>query len=167
MKTGIFYGSSTGYTADVANRIARALGVDLADVHDVANTAPTAVGDYDILVMGASTWGSGDLQSEFIDFLDGVSALDLTGKMAAVFGCGDETMSDTFCAGVGEIYRKMADTGATMIAPFNADGYSFNHSPAIIDGVCVGLVIDEVNHPDLTDGKIKDWTLEIKQAACQ
>lgn len=165
MKTGIFYGSSTGYTADVANRIARNLGVKLADVHDVSNTAPSAVGDYDILIMGASTWGSGDLQSDFEDFLDGVKALDLTGKMAAVFGCGDDTMADTFCAGVGEIYRRLAETGATMIVPFNADGYNFRTCPAIIDGVCVGLVLDEVNHEALTDGKIRDWTLEIKQAA--
>ncbi len=165
MKTGIFYGSSTGYTADVATRIARALGVELADVHDVTNTAPSAVGDYDILLMGASTWGSGDMQSDFEDFLDGVKALDLTGKMVGVFGCGDETMAETFCASVGKIYKAMAETGATMIAPFNADGYDFKSSPAIIDGVCVGLVVDEINHPDLTDGKIRDWVTEIRQAA--
>ena len=39
-KIGIFYGSATGTTADVAKRIAALLGVDDSDVHDVADTAP-------------------------------------------------------------------------------------------------------------------------------
>ena len=57
-KTGIFFGSSTGYTADAANRIGRALGIDMADIHDVANTAPSRVGDYDVILLGCSTWAT-------------------------------------------------------------------------------------------------------------
>ena len=38
MKTGIFYGSATGTTADVARRIARLMNVGDSDVHDVAGT---------------------------------------------------------------------------------------------------------------------------------
>ena len=50
-KIGIFYGSATGTTADVAKRIAALLGVDDSDVHDVADTAPSKVGGYDVLVL--------------------------------------------------------------------------------------------------------------------
>ena len=42
-KTGIFYGSATGTTANVAKRIASLLGVAGNDVHDVADTAPSKV----------------------------------------------------------------------------------------------------------------------------
>ena len=157
-KTGIFFGSSTGYTADVANRIGRALGVDMADIHDVANTAPSRIGDYDMILLGSSTWGDGDIQDDFADFLDGVEAMDLTGKTVALFGCGDESMSDSFCGAVGEIYNRMKGTGATMKGAFNADGYTFDSSAAQSpDGQMVGLVLDEVNHPELTDARITAW----------
>ena len=115
-KFGIFYGSSTGTTEQIAKRIGQLLGVDEADIHDVANTAPDKVNDYDVLILGTSTWGSGDLEDDWYDFLDGLQALDLKGKKAALFGCGDETMSDTFCSGVGELYERLKPTGIEFIA---------------------------------------------------
>lgn len=48
-KIGVFYGSETGTTADVARRIARKLEVGDEDVFDVADTAPSNAGDYDLL----------------------------------------------------------------------------------------------------------------------
>ena len=40
MKIGIFYGSTTGTTAEVAGKIAKVMGVESADVHNVADAAP-------------------------------------------------------------------------------------------------------------------------------
>lgn len=163
-KIGIFYGSQTGYTADLAQRIAKALGVELADVHNVADTAPSALGDYDVLVLGCSTWGDGELQDSWADFIDGAEELALKGKKIALFGCGDETMTDSFCGAIGKLYDRMKPTGAEFIASFNADGYHFHHCGAERDGKIVGMPIDEVNHPELTDGKIAAWTKLIKEA---
>ncbi|WP_290451067.1 flavodoxin [uncultured Muribaculum sp.] len=161
-KIWIFYGSSTGVTADVAQRIAKDLGVADADIHDVAKSSPSDVAQYDVLVLGSSTWGAGDLQDDWYDFIDGLEALDLKGKDIAIFGCGDESMSDTFCGAVGEIYKRLQGTGAKFIAPFDASVYTFDESPAFIDGVYVGLLLDEVNHPELSDERIKEWTDKIK-----
>ena len=164
MKTiGIFYGSTTGTTEEVAGRIAEALGAGSENVFDVSQTAPSKVGEYDVLLFGSSTWGDGELQDDMHDFLDGVAALDLKGKQVAVFGCGDETMSDTFCNAVGLMYGVLRKTGAEMIGAFNADGYDFSHSDSEVDGRIVGLVIDNVNHEDLTSGKISEWTDEIRR----
>lgn len=54
-RIGIFYGSTTGTTAEVAAEIAKKLGVADADVHDVVSTAPHALGDYDVILAGTST----------------------------------------------------------------------------------------------------------------
>ena len=42
-KTGIFYGSTTGTTLEVAEMIAKCLGIKESDIHNVATTAPSAV----------------------------------------------------------------------------------------------------------------------------
>jgi flavodoxin I len=163
MKTiGIFYGSSTGVTGEVAADIAKALNVAESDVHNVANTAPSAVAPYDVLILGSSTWGAGDLQDDWYDFLDGLEILDLKGKKIALFGCGDDTMSDTFCSAVGEIYNRLQKTGAQFIGAFDANVYDFSNSGAFIDGVYVGLLLDQVNHEELSADRIKAWTEQLK-----
>ena len=161
-KTGIFYGSSTGVTAEVAEEIAKLLDVPSDDVHDVAKSAPSDVEPYDVLILGSSTWGAGDLQDDWYDFLDGLEALNLKGRQIAIFGCGDESMSDTFCGAVGVIYTSLQKTGAQFIGSFDADGYEFDESPAFIDGVYVGLLLDQVNKEELTPSRLKAWTDQIK-----
>lgn len=160
-KFGIFYGSQTGTTADVARRIAKKLGIDASDVHNVATTAPSAVGDYENLIFATSTWGSGDVEVDWLDYLDALKAMDLRGHRIALVGVGDETMADTFCSGVGIIYDKLKNSGAYFIGSYPADVYRFNHSDAIVDGQPVGLLLDETNHADLTDGRIDGWLLNV------
>lgn len=162
-KFGIFYGSMTGTTADVANRIAAKLGIDKEDVHNVATTAPSTVGDYENLIFATSTWGSGDVEEDWLDYLDALKAMDLRGHRIALVGVGDETMADTFCSGVGIIYDKLKDSGAYFIGSYPADVYKFNHSDAIVNGEPIGLLLDETNHADLTDGRIDGWLLTIGQ----
>lgn len=163
-KIGIFYGSSTGTTERVAYELADALGVDAGDVHDVAHTSPDALVGYDVLLLGASTWGVGEVQDDWRDFLNGAQVLDLSAKVFGVFGCSDETMTDTFCSGMGELYNDFVKTGAHPIGEFNADGYEFEHSDAEIGGAFIGLVLDEVNHPELSHGRIQEWS---KKIMCQ
>ncbi|MCM1137193.1 MAG: flavodoxin [Duncaniella sp.] len=165
-KIGVFYGSTTGTTKEIAEKIAKQLGVDNKDVLNVASVAPSKVGDYDVLILGASTWGDGDLQEDMATFLDGVRAIDLKDKEIAIFGCGDDSMSQTFCNSVGEIYHRLHDAHPMFIAPFNNAGYDYSHSDSDVEGLIVGLCIDEVNHPDETDGRIKAWCDEIKKEIC-
>lgn len=160
-KYGIFYGSTTGVMADVAHRIADRMGIDSADVRDVAKTAPSAVADYENLIFGTSTWGAGEEQEDWLDFLDALDVVDMRGKSIALVGVGDETMADSFCSGVGELYKRLQHTGAHFVGSYPADVYKFKHSEAIVDGKPVGLLLDEVNHPELTDGRIDGWLLTL------
>ncbi|MDE6860883.1 MAG: flavodoxin [Duncaniella sp.] len=165
-KIGIFYGSTTGTTQGIAEKIADKLGVNPQDVHDVATTAPSAVGEYQVLLIGASTWGAGDLQEDMATFLDGVGSLDLSDKEVAIFGCGDDSMSDTFCNSVGEIYHRLHDAHPMFIAPFNNDGYDYSRSKSDVKGLIVGLCIDNVNHSEETDARIDAWCDEIRKEIC-
>ncbi|MDE6556257.1 MAG: flavodoxin domain-containing protein, partial [Duncaniella sp.] len=153
----------TGTTAEVAKEIGRQLKVEDKDIHDVAETAPSAVGDYDVLILGSSTWGDGDLQEDMATFLDGLQSLDLREKEVAIFGCGDDNMKDTFCNAVGEIYHKLHDAHPMFIAPFNNLPYTYSHSGADVEGMIVGLCLDQTNHADETPARIKTWVEEIKK----
>lgn len=155
---GIYYGSATGTTAGIARRIGNLLGVADADIHDVATTSPDTVGDYEVLVLGSSTWGSGELEDDWYDFLAGLEAIDLGGKAIAIFGCGDETMTDTFCDAVGTLYEKLKNSGARFVGEYPATDYTFGHSKAADGATMRGLLIDEVNRPDITDKRLAGWT---------
>lgn len=163
-KIGIFYGSTTGTTAGVARQIAKELGVADTDVHDMSKSSPSDVAPYDVLIMGTSTWGDGDMQDDAHDFADGLQGLSLKGKKVALFGCGDETMADTFCNGVEEFLEYVKPTEATIIGQFNVDGYDFSKSKSVnADGEAAGLLIDEVNHADTVDKRIKEWCDELRK----
>ena len=156
-KTGIFYASATGTTAGVARRIAAAMGVADSDVHDVVLSAPEDLGKYDLLIIGSSTHGTGDIEEDMADFLDGVEALDLSGKKIALFGTGNVKMATTFCDAVGKMYGRLKATGATFVGRFPADEYTFVSSAACDGDTMLGLVIDQNNYPEITGGRIDRW----------
>ena len=120
---GIYYGSSTGNTEAAANDIAAALGVDAANIHNVGDTDASTVADYDTLLLGSSTWGAGDLQDDWYDFLDNLKAQDLAGKKIGLFGCGDsDSYGDSFCGALAQIYDALQDSGATFVGAYEPEG---------------------------------------------
>lgn len=160
-KIGIFYGSTTGVTEDVAGRIAEQL--DGAEVLNISGNEDK-LADYDVLILGASTWGFGDLQDDWQTALDELGSLDLSGKKVAYFGLGDqETFADTFVDAIGIINDEIEKTGATVIGHTSTDGYTFSGSRALVDGQFLGLALDEVNQSDLTDERVEEWTAELKK----
>ena len=162
-KTCIIYGSSTGTCQAIADKIAAKLGVDSADVLDVAKVSADTVAAYQNLILGTSTWGAGELQDDWYDGLETLKSADLNGKTIAIFGCGDcESYSDTFCGAMGEIYEALNGSGATFVGAVSTDGYTFDDSAAVVDGNFVGLALDDVNEDDKTDERIDAWVESIK-----
>ena len=157
--TGIFYGSSTGMTEALAGRIAEKLGIDSSDVHNVADASADAVGNYDLLLLGSSTWGAGELQDDWYSFVDELKTKDLSGKRVAFFGCGDsESFPDTFCDALGILRDELAGTGCTFVGAYAPEDYAVTDSSVCRDGLFVGLAADETNESDKTDARIDRWT---------
>lgn len=162
-KIGIYYGSSTGNTQEVAEEIAKRLRVDKADIHDVSN-ADADFSPYDVLLFGSSTLGYGELQDDWEDFIGKVENADLEGKKVALFGCGDSiSYSDTFGDAIGKIYAAIKSKGCQLIGQVSTEGYSYDSSEALVDGQFVGLLIDNDNESDLTVQRIALWTEDLKK----
>ena len=163
-KMGIIYGSSTGTCESIAQTIAEKLGVASVDVIDASKITTEKVESYDILLLGTSTWGEGELQDDWYDAIKMIKTADLNGKIVALFGCGDsESYCDTFCDGMGVIYDQLKNSGCTFVGAVSADGYSYSSSIAIIDGKFVGLALDDVNESGKTEERINSWVEEIKK----
>ena len=158
-KTIVVFGSSTGTCESIADKIAAKLGVDCLNVHDLTADVVAA---HDNLILGTSTWGSGEMQDDWYDGVKVLRGADLNGKTIALFGCGDaESYGDTFVGGMGELYDAIKDSGAKFIGSVSTDGYDFSDSDAVVDGRFIGLPLDDVNEDDRTDGRIDEWIAAI------
>ncbi|ETK02920.1 flavodoxin [Tannerella sp. oral taxon BU063 isolate Cell 5] len=161
-KTAIIYGSTTGTTEDIAGRIASKLNIAQGDIYEISKVTADTVAGYDTLLLGSSTWGSGDLQDDWYDGIETLKGADLAGKKIALFGCGDSSSySDTFCSALGTIYNDLKDSGATFVGSVDPSDYTFDGSDAVVDGQFIGLPIDEVNESDKTDERISNWVASL------
>ncbi|PKQ68372.1 flavodoxin [Labilibaculum manganireducens] len=160
---GIFYGSSTGKTETAAKLIQAAFGEDIASAIDVASAKSQDVEQFKNLIFGASTWGIGDLQDDFEDFLSDLSNTNLEGRKVAIFGLGDqEAFSDSFVDGVGEIYEQLGNKNCELIGGTSIEGYEYDASRAEKDGQFVGLILDEENQSEMTDERVTQWVTQLK-----
>lgn len=159
-KTIVVYGSTTGMTEDVANRIADKLGATALNVTDLT---ANIIKENDNLILGSSTWGAGELQDDWFDGVEILKQTGLSDKTVAIFGLGDsESYSDTFCGSMKALYDAAREAGAKIIGNVSTEGYSFDDSEAVVDGKFVGLALDETNESDKTDNRIEAWTEQIK-----
>lgn len=161
--TGIFYGSTTGNTENAANEIASILGIDSADIHNVGQSSADETEAYDTLLLGSSTWGCGDLQDDWYDFLDALKEKDLSGKRVGLFGCGDEaSYPDTFCGAMAQIYDALEGTGCTFVGAYEPTDYDEIESDVCRDGKLIGLAINESDSEDKNSARLQAWCELVK-----
>ena len=159
---GIFYGSMTGNTQGVAEKIQTRFGQE-ADLYSIADVSADTLNMYQYLLLGSSTWGIGELQDDWYDGLEKLDKVDLSNKTVALFGTGDpEGYPDSFVDAIGILYEKVIAKGATVIGFWPTEGYEYDASRAEKDSRFVGLVIDENNQSHLTEERINTWVEELK-----
>lgn len=160
---GIFYGSSTGNTEFVAMKIAEQFGNENTEIFNIDSAEASDIEKFPYLILGTSTWGIGDMQDDWEDFIEEIARLDLKGKKAAIFGVGDQdTYPDSFVDGMGTLYKRLKDK-LEFTGSWPTDGYDFDHSDAVIDGKFVGLPLDLDNQEEMTVERIEQWVKMLKK----
>lgn len=163
MKVGIFYGSTTGNTESVANKIAGLLSSHEVIIKSATDFSAEEVAKFDLLILGTSTWGFGELQDDWQQTADEISKADWSNKRVALFGLGDAPgWPDTFVDGMGLIYEKLHNTKAKITGFTPTEGYSFNTSKAIVDDHFIGLPLDENNQSSKTDSRLQSWVANLE-----
>lgn len=117
MKLIVVFASMTGNTEEMADAVAegiRAQGAE-AVLKDVFDANASELTDYDAVLLGAYTWGDGDLPDEFLDFYDEMDDVDLSGKPSAAFGSADSSYPE-FGKAVNLLEEKLQSCGAVLAA---------------------------------------------------
>jgi len=162
---GIFFGSDTGNTENIAKQIQKLLGNGIADVYDIAKSTKEDIEKFDTLLLGIPTWYYGEAQCDWDDFFPTLEEVDFSGKLVAIFGCGDqEDYAEYFCDAMGVVRDIIEPRGATIVGLWPTTGYNFEASKGLADDdYFIGLAIDEDRQPELTNERVAQWVQQIKE----
>lgn len=169
-KIGIYFGTDTGRTRRIAKQIAQKLGDRAADPLNINRTDLDAFLGHDILILGTPTYGDGELpglsvglaNASWEEFLPQLEGRDMTGKRVALFGLGDQDKyANEFSDALIFLHDAVIDCGATVVGHWPTTGYQHKQSRADIDGRFVGLALDQINQPALTEARIDAWLAQI------
>lgn len=171
-KVGIFFGTSTGSTEEVAYLIKDELGDEADGPFDV-ETLEGSVKDnfekYSSLIVGTPTWNTGaDVERSGTGwdeiYYSSMQELNLQGKKVAVFGLGDqESYSENYADATGELHDVFEGLGSQMMGYTSQEGYEHEDSKAIRGDLFCGLLCDAVNQEELSEERVQNWIAQLKQ----
>ena len=138
--TLIIYGTTIGNTEILAGKIDSVLKSREVEttMKNVTDASVNELSEYDVILLGSSTWGDGELQDDFAVFYSDLEEVDLKGKKAAVFGPGDSSY-ENFCEAVNILEKRLKKCGAELL----------------LDGLKIDGDVDE------SDEMVEKWTQQL------
>lgn len=163
---GLFYGSTTGMTEDVAFQIEKIAqekhGVTLTPINIIDLDDPNDMWLYKKIILGMPTWNYGEYQDDWEMVVDQIAAADLHGTTIAMFGLGDQVgYPEYYLDAMGMLGEQLAGQGATFIGQWPIDGYHFQSSKAVKNGQFMGLALDEDSEPEKTTERLEKWLAQV------
>jgi flavodoxin I len=171
-RLGIFYGTSTGSTEDVADQIKDTFGDNADgpfDIDALEGSVKDTFEKYDAIICGTPTWNTGaDTERSGTGwdeiYYTAMPDLKIEGKHVAVFGCGDQvSYAENFADATGELHDVFQNLGGKMFGYTSQEGYEHEDSKSIRGDQFCGLLCDAVNQDELTSERVKTWVLQLKE----
>ncbi|WP_448211937.1 flavodoxin FldB [Colwellia sp. MEBiC06753] len=171
MKIGLFYGSTTCYTEIAAEKIQATIqatgnntGCNLVELNNIKDVSLSLIADYDLLILGISTWDYGELQEDWESHWQELAGIDFSNKIVALFGMGDQIgYTEWFQDALGMLHEVVEAQGGHVIGYWPNQGYEFEASKALTadKSQFVGLALDEDNQYNQSDERISQWCQQI------
>ncbi|QJC34186.1 flavodoxin FldA [Enterobacteriaceae endosymbiont of Donacia cinerea] len=164
-KIGIFFGSDTGNTENVAFNIQKKLSKQISSVFNISEVEKQDIEKYNIILLGVPTWYYGEVQCDWENFLPILQKINFKNKYLGLFGCGDqEDYGEYFCDAIKVLYDIVKTNKAQIIGYWPTKGYYFNDTKSLKNKkYFLGLTIDEDRQPELTNLRINTWTKQISK----
>lgn len=163
---GLFYGSSTCYTEMAGEKIQQQFTEGEVTLLNIADTPVSEMAHYPYLILGIPTWDYGELQEDWENCWDDLNDIDLSGKIVALYGLGDQVgYPEWFLDAMGYLHNKVVVQGAKVVGYWPNEGYEYDESQALTEDkkYFVGLALDDENEFTKTDERIAQWCAQIKR----
>ena len=162
MSIALFYGTTTGNTGDVAEKVQ--LHLENIELFDVADSPLNIIENYQQIIFAIPTWDYGEVQEDWQEVWDEVATLDFTGKTVAFIGLGDQYgYAEWFLDAMGMLHDKVVAKGASIVGHWPTDSYEFDESKALTADkkFFIGLAIDDDCQNELSDERIEQWCEQV------
>jgi flavodoxin I len=161
---GLFFGSSTGNSENVARMIAKSFLPTKVCIHDILEEKSISVVEYTYLIFGIPSWNKHHLQDDWFYFLPKLTDIDFSTKTIALYGLGDQMKyPENFLEGMARIYDWFIERNVKIVGDWPVTGYRFRKSQAVRNGKFVGLALDEDTQYNLTLPRVKIWVKNLKK----
>ncbi|GET29702.1 flavodoxin domain-containing protein [Prolixibacter sp. SD074] len=168
-KIALFFGPLNGSVHHAAKIVAQEFGEENIDLIPVNQASINDLNKYGKIIFGISTVGKDTWDQEFsntdwAEFFPVVRDFDFSSKKVALFGLGDHiTYAYHFVDSMGFLARIILKNKGTLIGRTSPEGYNFQDSEALKEGLFLGLPLDEDYEKDLTPERVKAWVAQLKK----
>lgn len=166
-KIALIYWPKKGNTEEAAHKIYDKFDKSMIDIFTITeiNTAEFAL--YDAFIIGGSTtgadnWGQAH-KTRWSDFFAKIGKAEVAGKPFALFGLGDQVLYPYhFVDSMAFLKEMFEQQGAVHKGWWPTEGYDFQESESVENGMFYGLALDMDHQRELTDERVDQWVKQIK-----
>lgn len=168
-KTAILYWAKGGSVEKAAQTLLKVIGSDKADLFDLGSFNLEQLEQYENLILGSATigaevWRDATDSNKWNEFFVKLAGKSFASKKIAAFGLGNQILyPDHFVDSLGYMKEEVEKLGGKLCGAWSAEGYDFNESEGIADGMFFGLALDEDQQPELSLPRIENWVVELQK----
>jgi len=163
---GIFYAPAGGNVHRVAKLLKKKIGADRVDLHCISDIEATQLLDYRHLILvcsslGRSTWER-EQRDRWARFFPAMRRISLRGRKVALVGLGDHIAYPlNFVDGMGYMAELVKQLGGELTGATPTEDYVFSDSSAVVNGLFMGLPLDEDYEPEKTEPRVDRWLSQL------
>jgi flavodoxin I len=166
-KIALIYWPKKGNTETAAYKIYEKFDKSMIDIFTITEINTAEFSMYDAFIIGGSTtgadsWGHAH-KTRWADFFAKIDKAEVSGKPFALFGLGDQVLYPYhFVDSMAFLKEMFEKQGAVIKGWWATDGYDFQESESVENGMFCGLALDMDHQKELTDERVEKWTLQVK-----
>lgn len=153
-KVAIVYSSVTGNTAELAGMLLECAQTGWTDVRvfDPREFCREKIGDFDVVLVGTYTWGSGEIPHDMQRVYRHFESADCKSVVTAVFGTGDSFFAE-FCGAVNrfrDMLFEQTQLAAVLKVELSPQEQDWIRCEKFVEAVARRLVPDRIKQRQAT-----------------
>ncbi|NTV84030.1 MAG: flavodoxin [Bacteroidales bacterium] len=167
-KIALIYWPKKGSTEAAAHMIHAKFEKEAIDIFTITEINTAEFSLYDAFIIGGSTTGADNWESahktRWTDFFDKLDKAELKGKPFALYGLGNQVLyPNHFVDGMAFLKEIFEKHGAVLKGLWPVEGYDFEDSESVENGMFFGLALDFDTQDELTDDRITKWVAQLRK----